>query len=181
MVHPLVGKSAPSFSALNANGENLNFTPGSDGNPTVLFFFPQAGSFACNREVCQLQAVTQMESFKHANVQMLGVSADSVQKQKAFVEEKKLTYLILSDESGDIRKSYNIGRFLIWPSTRTTFVIDKNGTVRAVLNNSMNYAAHAKFVKKELDMLEAEEKSSANDEQLAEAAVSALDVTAITL
>jgi len=143
----------------------------------VLFFFPQAGSFACNRQVCQLQTLSEKESFKQANVQMVGVSADSMAKQKAFAAEKNLTYPILSDEDGKIRKLYGIGKFLIWPSTRTTFVMDKNGIVRAVLEASMNYGAHAKFAQKQLDKLEAEEKVSVAD---SEQPAAALDLTAIS-
>jgi thioredoxin-dependent peroxiredoxin len=65
-------------------------------------------------------------------------------------------------------------------STRTTFVIDKTGTVRfvyisllfvlssspkyrAVLDAMLDYGAHAKFVHKELDKLEAEEKKEEVD------------------
>jgi thioredoxin-dependent peroxiredoxin len=84
---------------------------------------------------------------------------------------------------GDARKAYSIPKHLFGPSTRTTFVIDKTGTVRfvfhfyvawnlltyliyrAVLDATVNFSAHAKFVNKELDKLEAEGESAvAKDE-----------------
>jgi peroxiredoxin Q/BCP len=49
------------------------------------------GSYGCTRQVCQLQALTEKETFKRANVQIVGVSADSAEKQKEFVEKQKLT------------------------------------------------------------------------------------------
>jgi len=49
------------------------------------------GSYACSREVSQLQTLSEKDSFKRANVQIVGVSADSVEKQKAFVVKQKLT------------------------------------------------------------------------------------------
>jgi peroxiredoxin Q/BCP len=183
MVHSLLGKPAPTFSAPSTSGETYNFAPGSTGTPTVLFFFPKAGSYGCTRQVCQLQALTEKETFKRANVQIVGVSADSAEKQKEFVEKQKLTYPILSDESGDARKAYIIGKHFFGPSTRTTFVMDKNGTVRAVLDATMNFAAHAKFVNKELDKLEAEEKKdeapTAANEQPVEPASEATDPVAV--
>jgi len=179
MVHSLIGKPGPTFSAPNTSGETYDFTPGSAGTPTVLFFFPKAGSYGCSRQVCQIQALTEKETFKRANVQIVGVSADSVEKQKEFVEKQKLTYPVLSDESGDARKAYVVGKHLFGPSTRTTFVMDKSGTVRAVLDATMNFAAHAKFVNKELDKLEAEgekdEAPAAKDEQPVEAASEATE------
>jgi hypothetical protein len=43
MVHSLIGKPAPTFSAMNTNGETYDFTTGG-GVPTVLFFYPKAGT-----------------------------------------------------------------------------------------------------------------------------------------
>src|SRR5882672_3908493 len=45
----------------------------------------------CIREVSQLQALTEKESFKRTGVRMVGVSADSVEKQKVFAQKQKLT------------------------------------------------------------------------------------------
>jgi peroxiredoxin Q/BCP len=50
-----------------------------------------AGSYGCNQEARQLQALSEKATVKQANVQIVGVSADPVQKQKVFVEKQKLT------------------------------------------------------------------------------------------
>jgi peroxiredoxin len=50
-----------------------------------------AGSWGCTKEVCQLQTLSEKENFKRANTRIIGVSVDSVEKQKAFVEKMKLT------------------------------------------------------------------------------------------
>ena len=84
-------------------------------------------------------------------MKIVGVSADSVEKQKAFVEKQKITvrslvlcccikslihillnmqYTIISDEGGEVRQAYSIGKHMFGPSTRTTFVIDSKGIVR---------------------------------------------------
>jgi len=80
---------------------------------------------------------------------------------------------MLSDESGDARKAYGIKKHFFGGATRTTFVIDKTGTVRAVLDATLNYNAHAKFANKEVDKLEAEEKKdvapATKDESVGEA------------
>jgi thioredoxin-dependent peroxiredoxin len=111
MANHLIGKSAPVFSAPDSNGETYNFAVGSGGSPAVLFFYPKSGtpsyrhcalpadidsrfitgSSGCIKEVCQLQALSEKETFKRANVQIVGVSADPVEKQEAFVKKHKLT------------------------------------------------------------------------------------------
>jgi thioredoxin-dependent peroxiredoxin len=118
MVHSLIGKPAPTFSATDTHGKTYDFTTGG-GVPTVLFFYPKAGtsssmicvllvdvddriyagSMGCIREVSQLQTLTEKDSFKQARVRMVGVSADSVEKQKEFAKKQKLTvsYLVVSE------------------------------------------------------------------------------------
>ena len=53
----------------------------------------------CIREVSQLQSLSEKDSFKQASVRMVGVSADSVEKQKEFVKKQRLTvsYLVVSE------------------------------------------------------------------------------------
>lgn len=78
MVHPLIGKSAPSFELPGADGETYTLTPGSKGVPVALFFYPKSGtpppslshhrrtvhahtlryatgSYGCTKEACQFR------------------------------------------------------------------------------------------------------------------------------
>ncbi|TFK91927.1 peroxiredoxin Q [Polyporus arcularius HHB13444] len=164
MVHPLIGKSAPSFELPGADGETYTLTPGSKGVPVALFFYPKSGSYGCTKEACQFRdALAEKDLFKRTKVEIVGVSSDPVDKQKEFVEKQKLTYPVLSDAKGEVRKAYHVGKglFGLAETARVTFIIDSKGTVRDVLDTTLNYSAHAKFVSKWLDKLEAEEKKVA--------------------
>ncbi|PIL22581.1 hypothetical protein GSI_15270 [Ganoderma sinense ZZ0214-1] len=166
MVHPLVGKPAPEISAPGADGETYTVTPGQKGVPVALFFYPKSGSFGCTKEACQFRdALADNELFKRTKVEIVGISSDPVDKQKAFVEKQKLTYPVLSDASGEVRKAYHVGKGLFGfaETARVTFFVDGKGTVRDVLDTTLNYAAHVKFVTKWLDKLEAEEKKGAEE------------------
>jgi peroxiredoxin Q/BCP len=44
---------------------------------------------------------------------MVGISPDPVTKQKAFVEQQKLTYPVLCDINGEATKAYNVTRGLL--------------------------------------------------------------------
>lgn len=44
MVHPLVGKPAPSIALPAADGETYTLTPGAKGVPVALFFYPKSGA-----------------------------------------------------------------------------------------------------------------------------------------
>lgn len=155
----LVGKPAPAITLPNYDGESFTLTPGEKGLPIALFFYPKAGSFGCTKEACQFRnAIAEKDAFKPGKVEVIGISPDSVEKQKAFVEKNKLTYPVLSDSKGEVAKAYNVGKgfFGLADVARVTFIIDGKGTVRETLEGTLNYGAHSKFVTKWLEKLEAE-------------------------
>ncbi|KAF8158391.1 peroxiredoxin Q [Crassisporium funariophilum] len=159
----LIGKPAPTIMLPNYDGEAFEFKPGEQGTPSVLFFYPESGSYGCTKQACSFRnAVAEKDTFKPGKVQIIGISPDNVEKQKAFVEKEKLTYPVLSDTKKEAFKTYGIGKGMLGfvPVARVTFVIDKKGIVRDALDATVNYGAHSKFVEKWLDKLDAEDKDS---------------------
>ena len=61
--------------------------------------------------------------FEKLNVQVLGVSGDSLETHQAFAEELGLSFPLLVDD-GSIRKHYGSGRI--------THLIDRDGIIRYV-------------------------------------------------
>jgi len=159
----LIGNPAPSITLLNYDGESFTFTPGEKDVPTALFFYPKSGSFGCTKQACQFRdAIAEKDIFKPGKVQIIGISPDPVEKQKAFVEKEKLTYPVLSDVNQETSKAYKVGKGMLGLTAlaRVTFIIDKKGVVRDALDATMNYGAHSKFVEKWLDKLDAEDKAA---------------------
>lgn len=61
---------------------------------------------------------------------------DSHAKNKAFAEELGVTYPILSDETKTVSRAYGVLMPLIRLASRTTFVIDKRGTIQSIQKGS---------------------------------------------
>ncbi|KAL0961029.1 hypothetical protein HGRIS_006020 [Hohenbuehelia grisea] len=157
--HSLIGHPAPTITLPDHNGETYSLVPGQNSMPVALFFYPKSGSFGCTKEACQFRdAIAEKDTFKPGKVLIVGVSPDPVDKQRLFVEKQKLTYPVLSDESGAARAAYGVGRGLLGllDVARVTFVIDGKGILRDVLDTTMNYGGHSKFVARWLDRLEGE-------------------------
>ena len=88
-----------------------------------------------------------MEKLTDLNVEVIGVSGDSVQGQQIFKEAHKLNFTLLADEDGSVAKKFGVvlkagGTFKTKDAagkevelkrgvtaTRTTFVIDKDGKI----------------------------------------------------
>ncbi|KAI0061622.1 AhpC-TSA-domain-containing protein [Artomyces pyxidatus] len=154
----LIGKTAPTLTLPSSDGSTFTFTPGTQGAPVALFFYPKAGSYGCTKEVCQFRdALVDQDSFKKSNIHIIGISPDPVDELKTFAEKQKVTYPMLSDQAGEARRTYGVGKALFGMSeARVTFFIDEHGVVRDALDATINFGAHVKFVSKWLDTVEHE-------------------------
>jgi peroxiredoxin Q/BCP len=63
--------------------------------PTILFFFPAAGSPGCTKEAADFQ--DHLEDFADKGYQVVGVSPDSSKRLKEFALAHDLTFELLSD------------------------------------------------------------------------------------
>ena len=65
----------------------------------------------------------------------MGVSSDSVDSHKRFLDEYMLPFQLLSDEGGRVRKGYGSTKGFGFLPGRYTFIIDKKGVVRHIFTS----------------------------------------------
>ena len=70
--------------------------------------------------------------FEQSGAQVIGISADSRAKNKAFAQELGIKFPILSDEDKTVSKQYGVLMPLIRLAKRTTFLIDERGIITAI-------------------------------------------------
>jgi thioredoxin-dependent peroxiredoxin len=70
--------------------------------------------------------------FEQAGAQVIGISVDSRDKNKAFAQELGIRFPILSDEAKTVSKQYGVLIPLIRLANRTTFLIDEQGSISAI-------------------------------------------------
>ncbi|QRV95806.1 AhpC/TSA domain-containing protein [Ceratobasidium sp. AG-Ba] len=159
----LVGKPAPAVTLSSATGEQFELNPATSGQPTVIFFFPAAGTYGCTKEVCSFRdALSSNPLYKTHNVQIIGISADKVAKQKSFVDAQGIPFPMLCDVDGEARKKYNVGKGMLGlTEARVTFCVDKEGVVREFYDSMLNFTAHEKHVTKWLSTLPTSETEAA--------------------
>lgn len=125
-----VGDHLPEFEGVNQDGKTIK-SEKLIGKKLVVFFYPQANTPTCTVEACNLS--DNYSLLKKAGFQLLGVSGDSVKKQKNFHSKFEFPYDLLADENHDI-----INKFGVWQEkktfgktymgiVRTTFIFDENG------------------------------------------------------
>ena len=132
-----VGEVAPDFTLPDQDGKPVSLSS-FKGKVVVLFFYPKDFSAGCTREVCHFR--DSYEDFTEAGAEVIGISSDTVESHKKFIETYLLPYSLLSDREGDAKKIYGVSGHLL--PGRVTFIIDKAGTVRHVFSSQTNMKAH---------------------------------------
>jgi peroxiredoxin Q/BCP len=111
--------------------------------PVVLFFYPAALTYGCTKESCHFRDLA--AEFKTVGAQPVGISRDAVTKQQQFDEKHSLGFPLLSDADRKVAEAFGVkgGMLGLSPVKRSTFVIDRDRTVRAVISSEISMNSHA--------------------------------------
>jgi peroxiredoxin Q/BCP len=139
------GDLVPDFELPDQNGVPRSLSRLLDDGPVVLFFYPAAMTQGCTREACHFRDVG--AEFAAAGVQRVGISRDSVARQKQFADRHSFDYPLLSDTDGAVANIFGVARAGILgklgPVKRWTFAIGKDARVVKVIHSETNMQVHA--------------------------------------
>ncbi len=135
-----VGDLAPDFSLRSGDGKTVSLADFKGKKSVVLFFYPKDETSVCTKEACAFR--DQFQVFKDLGAEIIGVSSDSEKSHKGFAEHYKLPYTLLSDEGGQLRKTYGVPTTMGIIPGRVTYIIDKDGKVKHVFNSQMEGEKH---------------------------------------
>jgi glutaredoxin-dependent peroxiredoxin len=136
-----VGSKAPDFTLMNHERQPVTLSQ-QRGRPVVLAFFPAAFSSVCTKELCTFQDA--LAKLNEVNAAVYGISVDTFFTLKAFHDQQKLTFPLLSDFNKEVIRSYGVFNEdmigLKGIAKRAVFVLDKEGVVRLreVLDDARN-------------------------------------------
>jgi peroxiredoxin Q/BCP len=108
--------------------------------PLVVFFYPAAMSPGCTKECRRFRDLAGEFAALGANI--VGVSADVVDKQAAFSARHSLGFPLIADTDRAFATTFGVRRRL-GPNKRSTFVIDADGTVLARIDSEFSMNRHA--------------------------------------
>ncbi len=140
------GDAAPNFSAKDEQGNTITLN-NYKGKKLILFFYPKAGTPTCTVEACNLS--DNYTVLKAKGYSILGVSADSAQRQLNFKNKFNFPYPLIADTDKEVIKAFDVwGPKKFMGRTfdgihRVTFVIDENGIIERVIDKvqSKDHAA----------------------------------------
>ena len=130
-----IGDKAPDFELVNQHGEAIKLSDFKGKKPVVLVFYPLSFSGTCTGELCELR--DNLEVFESKDAQLMAISVDSKYTQKIFAEKEGYKFHVLADfwPHGGVAKNYGVFMEEAGIAIRGTFLIDKEGIIRAKFVN----------------------------------------------
>ncbi|MCS7184373.1 MAG: thioredoxin-dependent thiol peroxidase [bacterium] len=122
----------------------------------LVYFYPKDNTPGCTIEACSFRDL--LKEFERLNCKVIGISVDSVESHKKFVEKYKLKFTLLSDYKKEVVKKYGVWgkkKFMgkeYEGTYRTSFLINPKGYIVKVYEN-VNPKTHAGEVIKDLESL----------------------------
>lgn len=102
-------------------------------NMVVLFFYPRDNTSGCTREAKDFTENTEL--FNNLNINVFGISKDSITSHEKFIKKQSLSIPLLSDEAGSVCEDFGVWKEksmygkIYMGIERSTFIIDGSGSV----------------------------------------------------
>ena len=135
-----IGDPAPDFDLPSSTGETVRLSDFRGQSEVVLFFYPKDNSPACTMEACSFR--DSYEAFREAGAEVIGISADSADSHRRFIDRFRLPFRLLADTDGAVRSRYGVPRTLGLFPGRVTYLIDRDGMVRHIFSSQFQPWRH---------------------------------------
>lgn len=149
------GDKAPEFAGDTDEGKPWKSADHVGEKVIVLYFYPKDMTPGCTKQACTYRDM--QKEFAGKEVEIVGVSGDTVESHQKFKKEHDLNFTLLADPKGEIAKAFGVkllagGDTII--TSRWTFIIDEEGKI-AYKNDAVDAAKDPTTVLKVIEELEA--------------------------
>ncbi len=134
------GDRAPEFTLQTIDGSvSLADELAKAEKGVVVYFYPKAMTPGCTTEACDFR--DSENSLKSAGYTVIGISPDTVESLRKFVDRDNLNFPLASDPERTVLDAYgtfgekkNYGK-IVQGVIRSTFVVGKDGTISSAQYN----------------------------------------------
>ena len=130
-----IGTKAPEFTLEDKDGNKVSMSD-FKGKKVVVYFYPKDNTPGCTRQACAFRNA--YDGFKKEDIQVIGISKDSIKSHQKFAEKHELPFILLSDpdlvaiKAFDVWKEKKMYGKTALGVVRATYIIDENGIIEKV-------------------------------------------------
>jgi mycoredoxin-dependent peroxiredoxin len=132
-----IGGPAPDFTLRDQFGQEITLSSYRGRKAVAIFFYPFAFSGVCTGEMAGIR--DRLAEFMTFETEVLAISCDPVYALRVFAEQDGLNFPLLSDfwPHGEVARAYDVFDDVKGCPQRSSYVVDKDGTVRWAVHNAM--------------------------------------------
>jgi peroxiredoxin len=132
-----IGGPAPDFTLRDQFGQEITLSSYRGRKAVAIFFYPFAFSGICTGEMAGIR--DRLAEFMTFETEVLAISCDPVYALRVFAEQDGLNFPLLSDfwPHGEVARAYDVFDDEKGCPRRSSYVVDKDGTVRWAVHNAM--------------------------------------------
>jgi len=144
------GDRAPAFTLPNDQGGSTKLSD-YKGQRVLLYAYPAAMTPGCTTQACDFR--DNLTIFNNAEIQVIGISSDKLDKLHSFAERDHLTFPLLSDPARTVLTKYGaFGEKKLYGRTvtgviRSTFIISPSGKIEHAFYNVKATGHVAKLIR----------------------------------
>ncbi len=131
-----IGDKAPELLGKDEQGREIRLSD-YRGKKLVLYFYPKDLTSGCTAEACSFR--DHREDLLAAGMEVVGVSVDSDQQHRKFIEKHNLNFPLIADVDKQLVEQFGVwqeksmyGRKYMG-TVRTTFIINEEGIVEQII------------------------------------------------
>lgn len=124
-------QQAPGFTAPNQDNQSVSLSDYANRKNVVLYFYPRDDTPGCTVEANEFTELA--SEFAKVDTVVIGISKDSCESHRAFIDKYGLQVDLLADTGGDICEAYGV-----WQEkekngvrkmgiVRSTFLVNRDG------------------------------------------------------
>ena len=145
-----VGAAAPEVTAKDQDGKSVSFKDTYAKGTTLVYFYPKADTPGCTKQGCSLR--DNWDALKAKGVQVLGVSGDKPEAQKAFRDKFTFPFPLIADDDGKVAAAFGVQAMKPGIFKRTSFLV-KGGKIVWNMTDKTTTDTHAADVLKVVESL----------------------------
>lgn len=132
-----IGDRVPELLGIDQDGIEIT-RESLKGQRVVLYFYPKDNTSGCTAQACSLR--DGIDDLIAAGYTVIGVSKDSAKSHHKFIDQHQLPFRLIADTDTTLQQTMGVwveksmyGRKYMG-TLRTTFVLDEEGVIRAVIS-----------------------------------------------
>ena len=123
---PEAGDRAPAFNLSDQAGDKVRLSS-FKGRKVLVYFYPKADTPGCTKQACSIR--DDWAGLQAKGIQVLGVSEDKADAQKAFQDKYKLPFTLIADHDGTVAKAFGVEMVPVMNITKRQSFLIKDGKV----------------------------------------------------